>query len=113
MQVPSQIGHNKGSRSTQTSSSRAVQTLGKAAPTTKADKATRETSIVELATPSAQVSAFCQAVVTKLLPNGFLGADEVLEHNKCLLLHRVDHFIRLRRFESMSLHEVMQDMKVS
>lgn len=36
-----------------------------------------------------------------------------MHHNKKMVLQKVDHFIRLRRFETMSLHEVIQDLKVS
>ncbi|ETS88050.1 hypothetical protein PFICI_01878 [Pestalotiopsis fici W106-1] len=109
----SQVSHSKGRKSTQNSSGRATQSLSKVVFTTKSDKAARYTSITELATSPAEVSAFCQAVIAKLLPNGFLGADDVWKHNQRLLLRKVDHFVRLRRFESMSLHEVMQDMKIT
>jgi telomerase reverse transcriptase len=69
-------------------------------------------SLVDLATPTAQVSTFCQVVVSKILPNGFWGEGDIYEHNKNMILKKIDEFIHLRRFESMSLHEVMQGMKV-
>ncbi|KAK5663294.1 hypothetical protein OQA88_3721 [Cercophora sp. LCS_1] len=69
-------------------------------------------SIVELATPISSISAFCQAVLSKIIPDGFWGKDGVQEHNKKLFLKYVNHFIHLRRFESMNLHELAQGMKI-
>lgn len=70
-------------------------------------------SIVELATPLSQVSAFCQAVLCKIIPSSFWGEGETRRHNTAVFLRKVDHFIRLRRFETMSLHEISQELKVS
>lgn len=70
-------------------------------------------SLMDLATPMSQVSAFCQSVVLNIVPNELWGHGSVLEHNKGTLLKNIDQFIRLRRFESMSLHEVMQGMKIT
>ncbi|KAK4128774.1 hypothetical protein N657DRAFT_629813 [Parathielavia appendiculata] len=70
-------------------------------------------ALTELATPITSVSAFCQAVVVKVIPNEFWGQGPTQEHNKACFLRKVHHFIHLRRFESMCLHEVMQGMKVS
>ncbi|KAK0731718.1 hypothetical protein B0H67DRAFT_84786 [Lasiosphaeris hirsuta] len=52
-------------------------------------------SLIELATPVSSVSAFCQAVLSKIIPNDFWGKGLVQEHNKeiflknQLLRHRV------------------------
>lgn len=73
----------------------------------------RHESLVELATPSSQVSAFCQAVLSKVIPNNFWGGDSVQKHNKSTVMRSVDHFVKLRRFETISLHEIVQDLKVS
>ncbi|XXG94534.1 hypothetical protein Hte_000791 [Hypoxylon texense] len=70
-------------------------------------------SIFSLATPSSSISAFCQAVLRKIVPNGFWGSGSTAEHNESLFLKNVDKFISLRRFEGMSLHEVTQGMKVT
>jgi len=70
-------------------------------------------SLVELATPSSQVSSFCQAVLSKIIPRDFWGDDTVQKRNKSTIMRSVDSFIRLRRFETMSLHEITQNMKVS
>jgi telomerase reverse transcriptase len=69
-------------------------------------------SLVQMATPTEQVSAFCRAVLSKLIPAEFWGTGPSQLPNKEALLKNVDHFVKLRRFESMSLHEVIQDMKV-
>lgn len=51
-------------------------------------------------------------MVSKVVPDNFWGETLTQEHNKTCFLRHVHHFIHLRRFESMSLHEVMQGMKV-
>lgn len=68
--------------------------------------------MAELATPISQVSAFCQAVLSKIIPHEFWGHGDVQAHNRGMLLKNVDRFVKLRRFETMSLHEVMQGLKV-
>lgn len=72
-------------------------------------------TIVELATPLSSVSAFCQAVLSKIIPDEFWGrrGSEALEHNKKCFHQNVHHFIHLRRFESMCLHEAMQGLRVN
>ncbi|KAK4105507.1 hypothetical protein N658DRAFT_122296 [Parathielavia hyrcaniae] len=69
-------------------------------------------AVTELSTPISGISAFCQAVVSKVIPNEFWGQGPTQEHNRACFLRKVHHFIHLRRFESMGLHEVMQGMKV-
>ncbi|KAF4581136.1 Telomerase reverse transcriptase [Ophiocordyceps camponoti-floridani] len=69
--------------------------------------------LVDVATPACSVSAFCQAVVSKMIPNQFWGDGDTMYHNKKTFLRRVDHFIKLRRFESMTLHEISQGIKVA
>lgn len=68
---------------------------------------------MELAVSMAQVSAFCQAVLSKIIPFDFWGSGDVQMHNRQVFLKNVDRFIKLRRFEVISLHEVMQGLKVS
>ncbi|KAK8140264.1 hypothetical protein PG984_000330 [Apiospora sp. TS-2023a] len=68
--------------------------------------------LVELSSSTSQVSAFCQSVLSKLVPDEFWGTGSVQEHNKKVVMKKVDQFIHLRRFEAMYLHEVMQGMKV-
>lgn len=68
--------------------------------------------IVDLATPVSHVSVFLQAVLSKILPGAFLGEGDDLRHNQALLAKKAHHFVTLRRFESMSLHELSQGFKV-
>jgi len=65
------------------------------------------------ATVTAHVSAFCRASVNHVVPLAFFGHEDEGKHNHRIFLHNVHRFIGLRRFETLSLHEVMQDMKVS
>ncbi|EGX91766.1 telomerase reverse transcriptase, putative [Cordyceps militaris CM01] len=69
--------------------------------------------IVDLATPVSHVSVFLQAVLSKILPGAFLGEGDDLRHNQALLAKKAHHFVTLRRFESMSLHELSQGFKIS
>lgn len=72
-----------------------------------------EISILAYATPTARVSAFCRAAVGRLLPKNALGVGANGEHNLVELLDRVDQFVRMRRYESFSLHEVLQNLRIS
>ncbi len=68
--------------------------------------------IVDLSTPVANVSAFCRAVVANLVPIGFWGEGADGDHNKNVIMRNIDRFICLKRFESLTLHVVSQDLKV-
>ncbi|CAI4216742.1 unnamed protein product [Parascedosporium putredinis] len=59
------------------------------------------------------VSAFCQRVLCKIIPNEVWGVGSVQKHNKELVMENVDRFVRLRRFENMSLHDIYQGMKLT
>lgn len=69
-------------------------------------------NITDLSCPMAGVSAFCQSVLSILVPNGFWGEGDTMQHNKAMILSKVDRFIKMRRFETMSLHEITQGLKV-
>jgi telomerase reverse transcriptase len=73
----------------------------------------RKKSMLEHSTPTAMVSAFCRAVLSRLLPSEFWGTGDTQAENKQAFDKNVDRFIELRRFESLSLHEVSQGLKVS
>ncbi|KAJ5177714.1 reverse transcriptase [Penicillium coprophilum] len=72
-----------------------------------------QVSLTDYATPASSVSAFCRAVIQKLIPRQFwgIGPDGIL--NLRLVLRHVDQFIKLRRFESLSLHEVCKGVKIT
>lgn len=64
--------------------------------------------MVNFATPVSDVSAFCRATLSNLIPDEFWGA----EMNKRIVWQHVDRFIRLSRFENVSLHVIFQGIKV-
>ena len=70
-------------------------------------------SFTSLATPHSEVSAFCRAVLVRVIPNRFWGDCAQGLENKGVVMRHVDKFIRLRRFENMSLHTVCQRLKVN
>jgi telomerase reverse transcriptase len=70
-------------------------------------------SLTDLATPVHAVSAFCQAILTRIIPHEFWGDKERESHNLELVMKKVDHFVRLLRFESMSLLEVREGLKMA
>ena len=70
-------------------------------------------SFTDLATPHTSVSAFCRAVVAVLVPDDFWGVAEIGQENKRTLMRNVDRFIKLKKFDPMSLHEISQGIKVS
>lgn len=69
-------------------------------------------TIVDAATPASHVTRFCQAALSKIIPNEFWGSGPSQKHNKEVVLRSVDRFVRLRRFENMSLHDAFQGIKV-
>jgi telomerase reverse transcriptase len=64
------------------------------------------------ATPVSQVAAFCRAVMRRVFPASMWGQGDVAHHNVGILENMIETFISLRRFESLSLHNVMQGMKI-
>ncbi|XMA14564.1 hypothetical protein WAI453_007355 [Rhynchosporium graminicola] len=74
---------------------------------------TKKPSMRNHATPTAKVSAFCRAVLSRLIPSEFWGLGDIQKHNEKIFHQNIDKFIELRRFESMSLHEVTQGLKIT
>lgn len=72
----------------------------------------QDSPVTALATSCIEVSSFCQAVLKKVVPREFWGHDPVASQNEQQFLKKVNKFISLRRFESMSLYELAQGMKV-
>lgn len=70
-------------------------------------------SILAYATPAAHVSAFCRAVIGRILPGNAVGVGADGEHNLRVLCGMVDQFVQMRRYESLSLHEVFQNLKIN
>lgn len=70
------------------------------------------THMTDYATPVASVSAFCRAVLLRLIPNDLYGIGPEGAKNRDTIMKHVDTFVALRKFESLSLHEVAQGLKV-
>ncbi|KAF8252775.1 hypothetical protein K440DRAFT_360376 [Wilcoxina mikolae CBS 423.85] len=63
----------------------------------------------EFASSSGEVSGFVRAVIGRVIPNNFFGSGEA---NKNSVMRIIDRFVKLRRYESLSLHEALQGLKV-
>lgn len=69
-------------------------------------------STVDAATMGVQVSAFVRAIVSHVWPRDLFGSDEDGERNWRLLMTNIHTFIVARRYETISLDNVMRGMKV-
>ncbi|KAJ3019795.1 hypothetical protein HKX48_001768 [Thoreauomyces humboldtii] len=56
-----------------------------------------------------QVSSFVHAAVSQVIPNDLLGSD----HNWSVIKRAMNNFIRIRRYETMSLQNVVQGFKIN
>ena len=70
-------------------------------------------SLLDAATSVDQVSAFCRAVMSSIIPNEMLGSGVEGKENSRTMMRYVDRFVRLRRFENWNLHNVCQSLKVN
>lgn len=73
---------------------------------------TGENSLIPFATATADVSAFCRAVFSKIIPRAFWGDGPEGSRNQAVVMQNVDLFIHLGRHERLSLHTVSQGLKV-
>jgi len=64
------------------------------------------------ATPHANVSAFCRTVFERVFPTEFWGLGLDGETNMRTVSRNIDEFIRLRKGESLTLHDVLQDVQI-
>ncbi|KAF3481825.1 telomerase reverse transcriptase [Arthroderma uncinatum] len=69
-------------------------------------------TMTDFATPTHAVSAFCRAVLQNLIPYEMYGSGEEGVLNRNTVMRNVDKFVSLRRFETLSLHEVVQGLKI-
>jgi telomerase reverse transcriptase len=69
-------------------------------------------SFLPHSTPAPNVSAFCKAVLQRVLPGDVLGTGDDGKHNWKMFLRSVDRFVVLRRFETMTLAQVCQDLRI-
>jgi len=86
--------------------------LGSGSTTTADQAPARQNSgnerFTEFASSAGEVSGFVKAVVNRVIPNDFFGSEE----NKMIVIRMVDRFVKLRRYESFSLHDAIQGLKV-
>ncbi|KAK0126716.1 hypothetical protein ONS95_008298 [Cadophora gregata] len=73
----------------------------------------KKPTMMSHATPAAQVSAFCRAVLSHLIPSEFWGSGESARENEKVFHQNINKFIELRRFETMSLHQATQGLKIT
>ncbi|KAI9664915.1 MAG: hypothetical protein M1821_006363 [Bathelium mastoideum] len=71
-----------------------------------------KTNFLHAATPSSHVSAFCRAAIKKVVPLEFWGNGETAIHNLSRVLLHVDKFVRARKHETLTLHEVLEGLKI-
>ena len=83
-----------------------------AGSTIKGSEQSTELSFLSHATPISQTSAFCRSVLLELLPRDCFGRGADGEHNQRLLLRHVDRFVKMRRFETMNVHEVCHCLRI-
>lgn len=69
--------------------------------------------MIDLATPTAQVSAFIRAVIGNVWPRDLFGSGEGGAQNWKRLMVKVDAFVQARRYETLSLDSVMDGVHVS
>lgn len=69
-------------------------------------------AFTDFASTPGEVSAFAQAVIGKVIPREFWGKGAGGKVNEKITMDNVDRFVKLRRYESFSLHDVTQRLKV-
>ncbi|KAK6376466.1 Telomerase reverse transcriptase [Exophiala oligosperma] len=69
-------------------------------------------SFLPYSTHPSRVSAFCRTTITHLLPRDAFGIGADGRRNHQNIMMRVDEFVQMRRFESMTLHKVVQGLRV-
>ncbi|KAK5195903.1 Telomerase reverse transcriptase [Exophiala xenobiotica] len=79
---------------------------------TASDHDDNGTSFLPHATPIAAVSAFCRSVIARLLPKDACGIGTEGRQSHAKLMRRIDEFVQMRRFESMTLHKAVQGICV-
>lgn len=65
------------------------------------------------ASTCAQVSAFCRAAIQNVFPPDAFGDGGVKSNNFRLLMNCVDRFIHLRRYETLSMHDLVHGLSLS
>ncbi|OJD31087.1 telomerase reverse transcriptase [Diplodia corticola] len=106
-------GHQPWSRDRDVEKSDITGASGLQQGAAPAGSSTHQACFTDMATPEYQVEAFCRSIMKNVVPSRLWGEGETQAHNSHAFLAQVGRFVRLRRFESLTLHEVMQDMKIT
>ncbi|KXT00977.1 hypothetical protein AC578_8192 [Pseudocercospora eumusae] len=69
-------------------------------------------SSIHLSCNTANVSAFCRAAISAVFPARLWGDQEVRRQNLKIIHRSIDRFVRLRRYESLTLHNVLQGLRL-
>jgi telomerase reverse transcriptase len=75
-------------------------------------KVSEQTSTFDHATTLTSVSAFCRAVIRNVFPSDALGESSSENHNFGVVMRSIDRFVYMRRYESFSLHDGMQEISL-
>jgi telomerase reverse transcriptase len=75
-------------------------------------KTSEHSSTFAQATALTSVSAFCRAVVRNVFPSDAFGESSSEDNNFSAVMRSVDSFVCMRRYESFSLHDIMQGISV-
>lgn len=59
-----------------------------------------------------QVFTFLRAILSNIIPMEFWGTENSAIHHRNKFFGHLEQFIKLRRYETLTLHEVMQGFKV-
>lgn len=71
-----------------------------------------QTNTFDQATVLTSVSAFCRAVVRNVFPPDAFGTGSRDDDNFGIIMRAIDSFVCLRRYESFSLHDVVQGIGI-
>ncbi|KAL8703103.1 MAG: hypothetical protein Q9201_003694, partial [Fulgogasparrea decipioides] len=69
--------------------------------------------LVDYATPVSEVSAFCRAVLSNLIPNAFWGQNVDGAHNKEVIMRKIDQFVGLRSGLDESLNCLVTTQQIT
>lgn len=71
-----------------------------------------DSSYLPYTTSPHQVSAFCRSVLFRIIPQDFFGSGSERSSNWKKVMGHVDRFVHMRKFETTSLHELCQGVKL-
>ncbi|KAK6538129.1 hypothetical protein TWF694_011011 [Orbilia ellipsospora] len=88
-------------------------TLGTASQKQKHLEIGSQDSILLYSTSSHHVYLFLRAVMANMIPLEFWGSGNAIVKNRDVFFGHIERFAKLRRYESLSLHDVLQGFKMT